>query len=483
MTWPVAAAAILTATAAASWAGRRLLRRWAARTVLRFRARLDRHKLTESRRVKDELAADPVIAATVARLAVETGESAVALQARVRGYADEIVPFFNVLSYYRLGYTLARMVTRLFYRVTVLDHDARAHARTSRRDVMVYLSNHRSNMDYVVVSFVLAQSVSISYAVGEWARTWPLEHLFKSFGSYFVRRNFRDPLYHLVLERYVQLVTRNRVTQGLFPEGGLTRDGTLRPPKIGLLDYLVGTLRDPGFDGDLWLVPVAINYDRVLEDRTLTRELDPTAPPRSRIRQLAGWVGFAIWNGMQLLTGRGERYGQVAVAFGAPISVRDWLAAEAPDALEAERSERLPVILRLAEHVMARTGAAIPVTPVPFAALALLSFHDSVVPLDALWDRMAEWRGRLRAGEARLVPADLTVTEVWDRAWRSFRSRHWLHREADSVVILPGARPLLEYYANSVRHLVAGAEGWSLSPAADTDESLPRLRPQEDRRR
>ncbi|MEZ4455779.1 MAG: 1-acyl-sn-glycerol-3-phosphate acyltransferase [Gemmatimonadales bacterium] len=119
----------------------------------------------------------------------------------------------------------------------------------SRRDVMVYLSNHRSNMDYVVVSFVLAQSVSISYAVGEWAGPGRSNTCSKSFGSYFVRRNFRDPLYHLVLERYVQPITRNRVTQGLFPEGGLTRDGTLRPPKIGLLDYLVGTLRDPGSTG------------------------------------------------------------------------------------------------------------------------------------------------------------------------------------------------------------------------------------------
>ena len=68
--------------------------------------------------------------------------------------------------------------------------------------------NHRSNADYVLVSYALAGQVAISYAVGEWARAFPLEHMFKAFGSYFIRRRYREPLYHTVLERYVQLITR-----------------------------------------------------------------------------------------------------------------------------------------------------------------------------------------------------------------------------------------------------------------------------------
>ena len=106
--------------------------------------------------------------------------------------------------------------------------------------MIVYVMNHRSNADYVLVSYALAGQVAISYAVGEWARAFPLEHVFKAFGSYFIRRRYREPLYHTVLERYVQLITREGVTQGIFVEGGLTRDGKLRAPKIGLLDYVLG---------------------------------------------------------------------------------------------------------------------------------------------------------------------------------------------------------------------------------------------------
>src|SRR5712664_1128847 len=149
--------------------------------------------------------------------------------------------------------------------------------------------NHRSNADYVVVAYVLARGVQVSYAVGEWARAWPLEYVFKSFGSYFIRRRYREPLYHAVLERYVQLITREGVTQGIFVEGGLSRDGRLRAPKIGLLDYVLGIGRDPGYVGRLYVVPVAVNYDRVLEDRSLLRELDVSAGGHRSSRPAQAW--------------------------------------------------------------------------------------------------------------------------------------------------------------------------------------------------
>src|SRR5437879_11969649 len=103
-----------------------------------------------------------------------------------------------------------------------------ALARIPKNDVVVYLMNHRSNADYVVVAYVLAYGVQVSYAVGEWARAWPLEYVFKSFGAYFIRRRYRERLYHAVLARYVQLITRNGVTQGTVREGGLPSDAWLK---------------------------------------------------------------------------------------------------------------------------------------------------------------------------------------------------------------------------------------------------------------
>src|SRR5262249_49953172 len=127
---------------------------------------------------------------------------------RVHAYIHEIVPFFNIVAYYRIGYAISKVLLALLYKVTVEWKRPASMQRLPRESIIIYLMNHRSNADYVLVAFALAGEVSISYAVGEWARTFPLEYIFKSFGSYFIRRRYREALYHTVLERYVQLITR-----------------------------------------------------------------------------------------------------------------------------------------------------------------------------------------------------------------------------------------------------------------------------------
>lgn len=480
-------AALVTALGVAGWlylrtrrALRERLRRMAITGSRRLKYRLDRYKLVERDRIRDALMHDPAVLEAIAAHAREHAQHESEVRRRVNEYIDEIVPFFNVLSYYKLGYNLSRVLLNLLYKSSIEYRDQAALDRTPRRDVVVYLMNHRSNADYVVVAYVLAQVVSISYAVGEWARTWPLEYVFKSFGSYFIRRRFREPLYHTVLEHYVQLITRNGVTQGIFPEGGLTRDGALRPPKIGLLAYMVRVLEDPAFDRDIWLVPVGVNYDRVLEDRALIQERLVGARPLGRWRQFTGTVSYIGRNLGRLMTGRLQRYGRVAVNFGTPISVRGWLAGQPSGLLQLPRNERLAHMQRLADYAMERIGAVVPVTPVPLAAAALLSFGTSVVPRDRLLDRMDEIRDRLSAFNAKLVRGELPVGEVWDRAWRMFTLRQLVVRQGDQFVILPRERPLLEYYANSIRHLLPEELTIAYSPAGERDPTLPRLATREE---
>src|SRR5256886_6384028 len=238
----------------------------------------------------------------------------------------------------------------MLYRVTVDHQDEAALERIPKRDVVVYAMNHRSNVDYVVVAYVLAYGAHVSYAVGEWARVWPLEYVFKSFGSYFIRRGFREPLRHAAVEPYVPLITKNVVTQGFFAEGRLSRDGRLGPPKLGLLDYICRTLLDPDFDRDVWFVPVAINFDRVLEDRALIRELVDERDRPGRLSQLWTVTTYVASNVLRLATGRLKRYGRAAVNFGTPLSLRQWVAT-APGVLELPKEQRLGKLQGLAALV------------------------------------------------------------------------------------------------------------------------------------
>ncbi len=391
-------------------------------------------------------------------------------------YVDEIVPFFDVLSYYRIGYNLAHLLTRLLYRVSSEYQDRQALNAIPRNDVVVYIMNHRSNADYVIAAYVLAHGVSISYAVGEWARIWPLEYVFKSFGAYFVRRGFREALYHTVLERYVQLITKNGVTQGIFVEGSLTRNGKLQPPKVGLLDYIARSILDPNFDRDIWLVPVAINYDRVLEDRTLIQELLDERERRSRLSQLLTLTHYVLFNLLRLITGRLKRYGRAVVNFGPPLSLREW-SDRHDGVLQLPRHERLPVLQQLAEEIMQRVAAIMPVTSVPLVSAAMLSFGETVVPRSDLLERMDAYRDHLLASGANLVRGELDAAAILDRGWRMLKLRRLVVREADSYIILPSQRPLLEYYTNSIAHLLPKAPPRrTMHPAHELDTSLPRLR-------
>src|ERR1700694_4522939 len=334
------------------WFVRRRANRIAVRAIRRSHSRVNRFKLAKKALIKETLLADDSTAAAVKEHAAECATDESAAWQRVEAYIDEIVPFFNILTYYKVGLVVSKALLNFFYKVSA-EYAGRESSEALPRDaIVIYLMNHRSNADYVLVGYVLSGRVAISYAVGEWARTFPLEYIFKSFGAYFIRRKFREKLYHTVLERYVQLITRHGVTQGIFLEGGLSRDGKLGKAKIGLLDYILGVARDPAIRRRIYVVPVAINYDRVLEDRSLLRELDAREgrkrPPL--YVQLGEVLRYVWWNMARLAARKWKRYGRAAVVIGEPLPIEPWLDEqdrETGGLFEIPRADRLSRVQRL----------------------------------------------------------------------------------------------------------------------------------------
>ncbi|MEP7343973.1 MAG: 1-acyl-sn-glycerol-3-phosphate acyltransferase [Gemmatimonadaceae bacterium] len=439
---------------------RSYFRRAARRSLWRFRPRLARFKLTRKRDIIATLLAEPALAEAVRLHANEHAVPEATVWPKVHVYLDEIIPFFNVLAYYRLAYTTSRLLLNLLYKVSVESVRPDAFGELPRDSIVIYLMNHRSNADYVLVMYALAGDVSISYAVGEWARAFPLEYLFKSFGSYFIRRKYRDPLYHAVLERYIQLITRNGVTQGIFPEGGLTRDGVLRPAKIGLLDYVLGAARDVSLRNRMYVIPVAMNYDRVLEDRSLLRELaskDPNAARPSRWSQFFDVLGYIGLNVARIVTRRWQRNGRAAVVIGEPISIASYLdeiEGQGVQLFELSRHERLGQVQSFCDRVMRQIGELIPVTAVSLACAALQSFDGDFVSRKALLDRMGDMREVLLEMNARVLRADRDISVTFDRGYRMLRMRRVLAEAGEGFLILPRGRELISYYANSIVHLL-----------------------------
>ncbi len=441
-------------TPSVRWLLRRRVERVLDEVHTRLQIRIQPFKLNRRQALIERLIHDPEIAAEAERFAADNALPRRGVAARVERYAREIVPAFNAYVYFRFGYWLSRRIARALYRVRLGAIDDAALAAVPADATVVFVMNHRSNMDYILVSYLAAERTALSYAVGEWARIWPLESLVRSMGAFFVRRRSRNTLYRRVLRRYVQTATAEGVTQAVFPEGGLSRDGLLQPPKLGLLDYMMSGF-DPRGARDIVVVPVGINYDRVLEDRTLLLDLDPEAPRRHAV---SGTFAF-LWRNLVLLArGRWYRFGYACVGFGRPVSMRAWLADHELDFRQLERGERFERLAELAGELMAEVGRAIPALPVALAATVMLERPEralSELEIKAAVLRLME---RIESSGGRVYVPRADREYSLEVGLRMLRLRRLVEETAEGMLRpRPEDLPVLRYYANSVSHLVAAA--------------------------
>ena len=423
----------------------------------RLKIRIPPFKLTRREVLIDRLLFDPQVQEAAEREARETGAPRETVQERIRRYAREIVPAFNAYIYFRLGYWFARNIVRSLYRVRLGYSDEAGLSTISPNATVVFLINHRSNMDYILVSYLAAERTALSYAVGEWAPIWPLQTLIRAMGAYFVRRNSKDPLYRKVLERYVAMATEAGVTQAVFPEGGLSRDGRLRSPKLGILDYMVRSF-DPAGERDILFVPVGINYDRVFEDRSFLQELDKNAPKPGVGTALGNTLAFVTRNLWLLARNKWHRFGYACVNFGSPVSLKEYARRRNVDFRALDRDERFARVEELGREVMAGIARVVPAVPVSLVATAVLrragrSWSELELK-GAVLDLMRELESR---GAHVYVPRgdqDYAITV----GLRMLTLRHLVVTTGGVYAANPAELPLLAYYANSIAHLFAGPQ-------------------------
>jgi glycerol-3-phosphate O-acyltransferase len=272
-------------------------------------------------------------------------------------------------------------------------------------------------------------------------------------GAYFIRRDSRDPLYRKVLARYVRLATEEGVTQAVFPEGGLSRDGALRPPKFGLLSYMVARF-DPDGERDVVFVPVGINYDRVLEDRNLTAGLGADADTRQARGGRLPFARYLVRALALLARGRWYRNGYASVGFGTPVSLRAHVRGRNVDLRKLTEEQRFAEIEVLGTALMAAVARVIPVLPVSLVATVLLRAGRALS------------EDKIRSG------AEMLIAELRARGTHVHVPRHdpaYMVHVGLRMLLLrrlvqetdgryagdPRETVLLRYYANAIAHHLA----------------------------
>jgi len=432
-------------------------------------------RLTRRQGLIDQLLYDPDVIAAVDLQHQQSGTPRAVIMKEAEKYAAEIVPSFSPLTYFGIGTRAAKWLSQFAYRVRLGFTDDQALKRIPKNATVVFVMNHRSNMDYVLVTYLASKRASLSYAVGEWAQVIFLHSLLRSMGAYFIRRNSKNQLYRRVLAAYVRKATKQGVTQAVFPEGGLSPDGTLRPPKLGLLSYMVSGFRTHG-DKDIVFIPVGINYDRVLEDRILTAKQEREATGRDYRVRVFRVAGFLAHLAKLRLQGRLYRYGYACVSFGEPLSLTEFAREndidfsghhETGDPVERKaREAHFAGVQKLGEALLGEIGAIIPVLPVALVATVLLENEDHWMGDLELKSRVFDLIQRIEAAGYHVHIPRHDRDYMLETGIRMLKMRHIMEANDDGLHRANlNEQLLLEYYANSIAHIVAavrageGAEG------------------------
>ena len=266
--------------------------------------------------IRDAVLSGGEMAALVPQLAQERRVSEREIWKEAENAFEEMAANFDGLYFGFLAYLFKRLWRRVFSGLEIVGLEKVVDCM--RLHPIVLVPCHRSHADYLVLSWIFYENFLSPphIAAGINLAFWPLGPLFRGAGAFFIRRSFGDnPLYKLVFRNYLTFLIREGYTQEFFIEGGRTRTGKILTPKLGMLTAIVNAFTQ-GVRDDLYLVPVSIHYGRIVEEETYRREVAGEKKERESLRGLL--------RARSILR---QRYGQVGVTFGDPISLTDALGA------------------------------------------------------------------------------------------------------------------------------------------------------------
>jgi len=330
-------------------------------------------------------------------LAKQLGRDDASVLREATGYLNEISATherFVTESWNRFG----RWLLRGYDMVSDDEQLARLRA-LDRTHSLIFLISHRSYFDIWVMPVAL-QAAGISPFFGFAGANmmfFPMGNVARRTGYMRLRRATVDtPVYRFALRSLEGQLVASRANIVWSIEGGRTRTGKLRPPRYGLLRYLVDAVES--VEGpEAMIVPTSIVYDQ-LPPREVAVTTSEAVGQRKRPENMRWLLSYA-WRSHQ-------RLGRVFVDIGEPLGLRQRLAE-----LRAEDPEAQHAVERVALDVSHRINRAAPVTPTAAVCVALLA-ADRALTLDGVLDTVRPLADYLRRRGWRVAGA----AELTDRS-------------------------------------------------------------------
>jgi len=346
------------------------------------------------------------------------GVNAAEARERVHAYVDELYTTQRYLLYRAIQHPLYPILRKITRNVEHVER-AKAAVQSSR---VIYASNHRSHTDYLVEPLVLDDNgirpPLTAAGINLFGGPLGLVHRHIT-GAIPIRRNTKDPVYLITLKAYVAELLHRRDLL-FYIEGGRSYSGDLKAPKTGLL-HAAMQAELPG----VVIMPMAVSYDLVLEDRSLARQ-GVKRRQRPFARELAEMMMLAVGY-------KSRAY----VVFGDPIP------------LDGYHHESRKDVLDLAHRTRTAIGKLFKVLPTALVAAAM---RPSLSKAD-LEARVATLVEQLVHAGANVLVRD--AKHAVDEGVRALDGRGILHVAHGRTRVRD--RGLLKYYSRSIQHLLPTA--------------------------
>ena len=381
--------------------GQETIARMVRRSILTFLYREEKvvagPTLRPRHEVQEIVVGDPRVQGAIRELAHRRRIPLARAQAEAEKMLREIAAAMNSTFLAILNALLGAITRRLFASVEISGIEK--VAEYAKRHPLVLVPSHRSYFDFVLVSclFYTNYLVPPHIAARENMGFGPFGFLWRRCGAFFLRRSFDDPLYKEVFRAYVSHLVKEGVTQEFFIEGGRSRTGKTLAPRLGMLTWEVDAFLDTS-RRDLFFVPIAITYERLVEEGAMVGELEGERKKRESMLGLVRARKFLR-----------RRFGSVFVNFGEPISLASALGENrerlATDSSEAGVSERRAFVTTLGNRIAERINWAVVPNATSVAACALLGERHRGLFRPDFVRRMQEIVDLLRLQDVKLTPA------------------------------------------------------------------------------
>jgi glycerol-3-phosphate O-acyltransferase len=437
------------------------------------------HRYKVPRLVIEQIEDRPRFQKALAEIARSTGRSPQSVKYQDRACLREMVtaqtPLGIDLFYGQLGWLATGGLD--------VDVDERQLAELralGRRHALVFLPSHKSYVDpellgrslqrHAFPPNILVGGINLNF--------WPIGTLARRAGMMFIRRSFRDDLiYKLALHEYIAFLVRERFNLEWYIEGGRTRTGKLRLPRLGLLGYLADAVCDDG--DDVYLVPTAIAFEQLYELKAMVVEAVGAK------KQAESWRWF-----LDYVRAQYRSRGRVWIRFGAPLSLRQALEAEEAGADDPARA-RENAVRKTAFEVCHRINRATPITPTSLVTLALLGVEDRALTLPEIGATLEPLLEYVAARQLPLVGGLAAGEEAPIRdALRKLEQQGVVRRFTEGIepiyAIGENEHLVAAFYRNSAIHffvnraivetVLAGTGAKRLTDASQLLEAVQRLR-------